>query len=149
MTVAKAFGIPDEHLSTFKVTCWEDNTAAETLANPDPDQSTPRSKFYDVKVHWFWSHLSKDIHVKRIDTKEQLADIFTKPLPEEPFQRLRKKILVSESDCCLSSYTFSFALFHVDFTVIPGLSSCVVVLTKTRTSGHSALSDLATQFYYI
>jgi hypothetical protein len=93
MTVAKAVGIPDEHLSTFKVTCWEDNTAAETLANLDPGQSTPRSKFYDVKVHWFRSHLSKDIQVKRIDTKEQLADIFTKPLPEEPFQRLRKKIL--------------------------------------------------------
>ena len=58
MTVAKAVGIPDEHLSIFKVTCWEDNTAAETLANLDPGQSTPRSKFYDVKVHWFRSHLS-------------------------------------------------------------------------------------------
>jgi len=92
-TVAKAVGIPDEHLSTFKVTCWEDNAAAETLANLDPGQSTPRSKFYDVKVHWFRSLLSKDIQVKRIDTKEQLAGIFTKPLPEEPFQRLRKKIL--------------------------------------------------------
>jgi len=69
MTVAKAFGIPDERLSTFKMTCWEDNTAAETLANLDPGQTTPRSKFYDVKVHWFRSHLSKDIQVKRIDTK--------------------------------------------------------------------------------
>jgi len=85
MNVAKAVGIPDEHLSTFKVTCWEDNTAAETLANMDPGQTTPRSKFHDVKVHWFQSHLSKDIQVKRIDTKEQLADIFTKPLPKERF----------------------------------------------------------------
>jgi len=86
MTVAKAVGIPDEHLFTFKVTCWEDNTAAETPANLDPGQSTPRSKFCDVKVHWFRSHLSEDIQVKKIDTKEQLADIFTEPLPEEPFQ---------------------------------------------------------------
>ena len=93
MTVAKAVGIPDEHLSTFKVKCWEDNTAAETLANLDPGQTTPRSKFYDVKVHWFRSHLSKDIQVKRIDTKEQLTGIFTKPLPKEPFQCLRTKIL--------------------------------------------------------
>jgi len=93
MTVAKAVGIPDEYLSTFKVRCWEDNTTAETLANLDPGQSTPTSKFYDVKVHWFRSHLSTDIQVKRIDTKEQLADIFTKPLPEEPFQHLSKKIL--------------------------------------------------------
>jgi len=49
----------------------------------------------------------------------------------------------------LSYYTFLFALFHVDFTVLPGLSSCVVMLTKTRTSGRSASSGLATQFYAI
>jgi len=66
ITVAKAVGIPDEHLSTFKVTCWEDNTAAETLANMDPGHATPRSKLHDVKV----KHLSKDIQVKRINTKE-------------------------------------------------------------------------------
>jgi len=41
MTVAKAGGIPDEHLSTFKVTCWEHNTAAETLANLDSGQTLP------------------------------------------------------------------------------------------------------------
>jgi len=102
MTVTKAVDIPEDHLSTFKVTCWEDSTAAKTV-NLDPCQNTPRSKFNDVKVHWFRSHLSKDIHVKRIDTKEQLADTFTKLLPEEPFQHLSKKILscwVSELDCC-------------------------------------------------
>jgi len=53
MTAAKAVSIPEEHLSTFKVMCWEDNTTAKTLANLDPGQKTPLSKFYDVKVHWF------------------------------------------------------------------------------------------------
>jgi len=43
MTVARAVGIPDEHLSTFKVTCWEDNSAAETLANLDP--GSPRISY--------------------------------------------------------------------------------------------------------
>jgi len=62
------------------VTVHKDNTAAETLANLDPGQSTPTSKFCDVEVHLFWLHLSKDIKVQRIDTKEQLTDIFTKPL---------------------------------------------------------------------
>ena len=92
-TVAKAVGIPEEHLSTFKVTCWEDNQACESLANMAPDRTTPRSKFYDVKVHWFRSHLSDSVTVKRVDTKDQLADLFTKPLPVEPFRHLRKKIL--------------------------------------------------------
>jgi len=27
-----------------------------------------------------------------IDTKDQLADIFTKPLPQEKFERLRDKV---------------------------------------------------------
>ena len=93
MTVAKAMGIPEEHLSTFKVTCWEDNESARILANLDPGRNTPRSKFYDVKVHWFRSHLNDQVRVERIETKEQLADIFTKPLPVETFQYLRKKIL--------------------------------------------------------
>ena len=92
-TVAKAVGIPEEHVSTFKVTCHEDNDAARTLANLEPGRTTPRSKFYDVKVHWFRSHLNEHLTVQRIDTKDQWADIFTKPLPTETFEFLRKKIL--------------------------------------------------------
>ena len=91
--VAKAVGIPEEHLSTFKTTCHEDNNGALSLANLEPGRNTPRSKFYDVKVHWFRSHIGKDIVVQKVDTKEQLADIFTKPLPPETFRYLRKKIL--------------------------------------------------------
>lgn len=92
-TVAKAVGIPEEHVSTFKVTCHEDNDAARTLANLEPGRTTPRSKFYDVKVHCFRSHLNEHLTVQRIDTKDQWADIFTKPLPTETFEFLRKKIL--------------------------------------------------------
>ena len=42
-TVAKAVGIPKEHVSTFKVTCWEDNNAALSLSNMEPGRNTPRS----------------------------------------------------------------------------------------------------------
>ena len=91
--VAKAAGISPELLSTFKTTCHEDNNGALTLANLEPGRTTPRSKFYDVKVHWFRSHLCKDIVVQKVDTKEQLADLFTKPLPPEVFKYLREKIL--------------------------------------------------------
>jgi len=64
-------------------------------------------------------------------------------------QKEDPRLLSLRARLLLSSCTFLFALFHVDFTVPPGLSSCVVVLTKTRTSGRSASSGLAARFYSI
>ena len=92
-TVANGMGISEECLTEFKTTVWEDNVGALTLANLDPGHQTPRSKFYDVKVHWFRSHLGDDIKVEKIDTKLQLADLFTKPLPRDVFERLRKLMI--------------------------------------------------------
>ena len=60
------------------------------LANLKPGRTTPRSRFYENKVHWFRSMLSKTITVIRCVTADQLADIYTKPLPREPFERIRK-----------------------------------------------------------
>ena len=51
--IGKGLQIDESCLTTFHVTIWEDNMGALTLANLDPGQSTPRSKFYDSKVHWF------------------------------------------------------------------------------------------------
>ena len=90
--VANALKINDMCTSTFMCTAHEDNAACETLANLEPGRVTPRSKFYDVKVHWFRSMLSDKIVVQRVDTKMQIADIYTKPLPREDFERLRKML---------------------------------------------------------
>ena len=96
-TVAKGLGIDDHVRTDFRVTVWEDNNGCLTLANLDPGQNTPRSKFYDSKVHWFRSYLDKEgpspITVVKVDTELQLADIFTKPLVKEIFFRLRKLLL--------------------------------------------------------
>ena len=73
-------GISEMVKATFKCTAHEDNSACETLANLEPGRVTPRSKFYDVKVHWFRSMLGPDIRVVRVDTKSQLADLYTKAL---------------------------------------------------------------------
>ena len=92
--VAHGLGINDSVEAEFRTTVWEDNIGALTLANLEPGQHTPRSKFYDVKVHWFRSHLKPDyIEDKKIETKFQLADIFTKPLARDVFQFLRKRLL--------------------------------------------------------
>ena len=93
-TVAKGCGISEHCLTTFRTTVHEDNSGALALANLEPGQHTARSKFYDVKVHWFRSHLKPyHIVIQKIDTKIQLADIFTKPLTCEIFQPLRKLLM--------------------------------------------------------
>ena len=83
-------------LTDFKTTIWEDNMGALTLAQLDPGQHTIRSKFYDVRVHWFRSIVhapNSGMTVAKIDTKDQLADLFTKPLPEPTFRHLRAKLM--------------------------------------------------------
>jgi hypothetical protein len=42
-------------LLTFKATVHEDNMGALRLAQLEPGQHTPRSKFYALKLHWFRS----------------------------------------------------------------------------------------------
>jgi len=92
--VAEAVGIDAECLTAFRTTVHEDNNGALSLANLDPGQHTPRSKFYDCKVHWFRSMLKpRAIVVRKIDTRLQLADLFTKPLRKEVFVPLRQLLI--------------------------------------------------------
>jgi hypothetical protein len=70
---------------------FEDNNGALELANSP--HLTPRSRHYSTKLHHFKSHVADgSIVIKRISTKEQRADIQTKPLPRETFERLRKTL---------------------------------------------------------
>ena len=81
-----------EFLSTIS-TVFEDNRAAQILATVDPPRMTPRSKHMAVKYHWFCSHLSpSSIVVKSVPSQQNKADIFTKALPRNLFERHRKAI---------------------------------------------------------
>jgi hypothetical protein len=54
-----------KHLITFKMTVLEDNQGALTLAKLEPGRTTPRSKFYAIKHHWFRSWLKpKEIELQ-------------------------------------------------------------------------------------
>lgn len=78
-------------LVTFKTTVHEDNQGALALGQLEPGRHMPRSKFYALKFHWFRSWLKpKEIELEYIDTKEQLADIFTKSLGAAEFLRARR-----------------------------------------------------------
>jgi hypothetical protein len=89
--VSHSVGLTEDQLTLFRTTVWEDNNGALTLANMEQGRMTPRSKHYAIKYHWFRSHLKPEkVEVKKIDTKEQKADILTKGLKTDTFREIRK-----------------------------------------------------------
>ena len=74
---------------TSKSTVYEDNNGAQTVATCP--RLTPTSKFIATKYHWFQQLAdSGEIDIKRVDSKNQLADIFTKGLQGNIFVAIRK-----------------------------------------------------------
>ncbi|WVZ93612.1 hypothetical protein U9M48_039578 [Paspalum notatum var. saurae] len=54
-----------------------------------------RTKHIDIRHHFIRDHVVKgDIQLRNVGTKEQLADISTKPLDESTFHRLRSELNV-------------------------------------------------------
>ena len=75
----------------FFCTVWEDNNSCIRVA--ESPKFTPRTKHIVLKYHHFRHFvLNGTVNIKPIDTTEQLADIFTKPLPERQFVYLRNKL---------------------------------------------------------
>ena len=79
--------------ATIHSTVLEDNNGALTLATSP--KMTPRTKHIAVKYHFFKSHVGaeKGIVIKKIDTAEQKADIFTKGLHAETFKHICKLLM--------------------------------------------------------
>ena len=77
---------PEIHCKT-----WEDNNGCIALAKNQ--KFSPRTKHIAIKYHHFREHVKNgSISIHPIDTKEQTADIFTKPLDESLFKYLRNKL---------------------------------------------------------
>ena len=67
--------------TTTNVSIHKDNAGALMLVRTLSPQFTPRSKFYAVKTIWFCEEINKrGIKLLKIDTVEQLGDIFIKGL---------------------------------------------------------------------
>lgn len=82
----------------------EDSARGLVLADMTPPQFTPRSKTYHVKTIWFREEVKKqDIQILKINTVEQLGDMFTKGLPAKTFRYLPKKVT--------GGLSFQFSLF--------------------------------------
>ena len=68
-----------------------DNESAVKLTN-NPVQHS-RTKHIDARHHFIRDHQQKgDICIKSVGTEDQLADIFTKPLDEKRFCKLRNEL---------------------------------------------------------
>ena len=80
--------------TNMNVSIHEDNAGALVLGNTLPPKYTPRSKHYHIKTVWFREEIVKrGIKLVKIDTVEQLGDIFTKGLSKVTFEYLRKKLM--------------------------------------------------------
>jgi hypothetical protein len=90
---AKDRGI-DVDVNKAMVRCrlFEDNRGAAEIARVP--KFRPRTKHINLKYHHFREHVKSGLlQIEDIDTENQLADIFTKPLGETLFFRFRKGIL--------------------------------------------------------
>ena len=84
-TLSKAF----QPIPQSKV--YEDNESCLRLASLG--KMSPRTKHIAIPYHFFRTKIEElEIKVLSIDTKEQLADQFTKGLPEPLFIQLRKPL---------------------------------------------------------
>jgi hypothetical protein len=78
--------------STIKCKAFEDNKGALEMARSP--KFRPRTKHINIKYHHFHDSIDGGkIVMYGIDTKEQQADILTKPLEESLFVYLRKLIM--------------------------------------------------------
>ena len=70
---------------------FEDNESCIAMATTR--KFSPRTKDIAIKYHHFRKYIDDEvIKLHSIDTREQTADIFTKPLDDKLFEHIRKKL---------------------------------------------------------
>nr|CAH65957.1 OSIGBa0113D21.2 [Oryza sativa] len=83
--------LKDYGLTFEKVHLFCDNTSAINIAK-NPVQHS-RTKHIDIRFHFLRDHVEKgDVELQFLDTKLQIADIFTKPLDSNRFAFLRGEL---------------------------------------------------------
>ena len=83
------------HVAHTPLILMSDNTGAIALTkNPKHHACT---KHWDVRLKWLRERVTAgQFRVNYMPTTEQLADIFTKPLPRPRFEHLRARLHVLE-----------------------------------------------------
>jgi hypothetical protein len=81
-------------LSKVPLLC--DNESAIRMVDNPVEHS--RTKHIDIQYHFLRDHQQRgDIKITYVNTKDQLANIFTKPLDEKTFSKLRNELNILDS----------------------------------------------------
>jgi hypothetical protein len=100
------------NLSKVPLLC--DNESAIRMSDNPIEHS--RTKHIDIRHHFLRDHQQKgDIEVFYVSTENQLADIFTKPLDEKTFCRLRSELNVLDSHNLDWSIAYLCVMFLIMF----------------------------------
>ena len=83
----------DYSVKLEKVLLYCDNTSAINLTkNPIQHSET---KYIEIMHHFIRDHIQKgDIEIMFVKTENQLADLFTKPLTRDRFNKLRTELSI-------------------------------------------------------
>ncbi|GKC19666.1 retrovirus-related pol polyprotein from transposon TNT 1-94 [Tanacetum coccineum] len=85
----------DIHYKMVPIFC--DNTSAISISNNSVLHS--RTKHADIRYHFIRDHILKgDIELHSITIEYQLADIFTKPMDEPTFTRLKAELAILQAN---------------------------------------------------
>lgn len=85
----------DYNLSFEGIPIYCDNTSAISLSKYIVHRS--RAKHIDIRHHFICDHIENgDFLLKFVDSENQLANIFTKPLLEERFCFLWKRLGITD-----------------------------------------------------
>jgi FPC/CPF motif-containing protein YcgG len=103
-------------LSKVPLLC--DNESAIRMADNPVEHS--RTKHIDIRYHFLRDHQQKgDIEIAYVNTHNQLADIFTKPLDEKTFSKLRNELNILDSrnfDWNIAHMAHEYTFDHVFFS---------------------------------
>jgi hypothetical protein len=81
-------------LSKVPLLC--DNESAVRMVDNPVERS--HTKHIDIRYHFLRDHQQNgDIEIAYVNTHNQLADIFTKPLDEKTFSKLRNEVNILDS----------------------------------------------------
>ena len=86
----------DLKIQIGKVPMYEDNDACITIANNGSVHS--RTRHIRVADAWIYQevHDNQNIDIKNVDTKNNIADMFTKSLPKAAFEKHRNMLMTGE-----------------------------------------------------
>jgi hypothetical protein len=98
-----------------------------------------RTKHIAIRYHFLRDHQQRgDIEIAYIKTKDQLADIFTKPLDEKTFTKLRNELNILDSrnfDWNIAHIAHLYTFDHISFMSMTNVSSSVLLCLVIEMKG--------------